>query len=376
MSIPAKFGGAMYAHSTIRRLMVCIAMMSLTIFFSACGSGSTVLGGATATTPATASTSSTGVTSTGATASGTTSTNNATSGEVNKAGGSTNITGTTTTGTTTIPVTGTTTGTGTGTGTGNSTGTTTTTSSSSSVTPSFATDPLTAFKRLVNDIAMLNEFDMFFFEPVDGVAPTTSTGQDFRYINCAPTPRVCNGTVSLTRTYNTPGTFTDISAGTSHAFSYQSYLSHQFIQHGVLTGTAYLTFPDGFTISNGTYRGKTSLYIRLKAPGPVIEWEGSVTASNFKNESSPTHNLSGNLEVSPNGQPTWALNISLWRTYGVVLEGSQLTLTESGQSAEIIVESASSDESIIRMSYSLSGQASTVRIKQSNMAGVLSYTLL
>jgi hypothetical protein len=339
MSIKTRFDGASYSGSSARRLLANLAVICSSILLSACGSSTTPLGSTTTSASATGST--------GAAA------NTAASNEVNKAGNSS---------------TSSTNGSAATNANGNP-------ATNAVVTPSFVTDPLTAFKRLVADIAMLNEFDVFFNEPPNLAAPTVTTGQDFRYINCASTPRLCAGTVSLTRTYANAGTFADVTAGTAHAFSFQNYQYFGFLQHDAFTGTAYLTFPEGFTVANGIYQGKASLYIRLKAPGPVIEWDGSVTASNFKNEGSPTHRLTGNVEVSPSSKPTWALNIASWRTFGVTLEGSQLTITESGQSAEVVVESATSDESIIRMSYNVNGQPTTVRIKQTNVAGVLSYVL-
>jgi hypothetical protein len=340
MSIKTRFDGASYSGSSARRLLANLAVICSSILLGACGSSTTPLGSTTTSAQLTGST--------GAAA------NTAASNEVNKAGNSLTS------------------------GTNNSAATNTNGNAATNavVTPSFTKDPLSAFKRLVADIAMLNEFDLFFNEPPNLVVPTVSAGQDFRYINCAPTPKLCNGTVSLTRTFTTAGTFAEITAGTAHAFSFQNYQYFGFIQHEALTGTAYLTFPEGFSVTNGTYQGKASLYVRLKAPGPVIEWDGSVIASNFKNEGSPTHRLTGNVEVSPSSQPSWALNIASWQTYGVALEGSQLTITESGQSAEIAVESATSDGSIIRMSYNVNGQPTMVRIKQTNVAGVLSYELL
>jgi hypothetical protein len=308
--------------STVGKLLVWIALSSSSILLNACGSSTTPIG----------------------------STNTAAPSVGNSSGNS-------------------------GANNGAKSGLTTNATTNSVVTPSFVTDPLTAFKRLVADLAMLNEFDMFFQEPPNVVTPTVSTGQDFRYINCTPTPKLCAGTASLTRTYTTAGTFSNIPAGTAHAFIYQSYQYLGFIQHEAITGTAYLTFPEGFTATNSVYQGKASLYIRLKAPGPVIEWDGTVVASNFNNEGSPTHRLSGNVEVSPSTQPSWALNIASWQTYGVVVQGSQLTLTESGQSAEVIVEYATADEAIIKMSYTANGQATFVRIKQNMVAGVLTYTL-
>jgi hypothetical protein len=339
MSTETSFDGASHSSSSARRLLASIALISSSILFGACGSSTTPLGSTTSVAPLTGST--------GAAA------NAAASNEVNKAGNSSSS----------------------GTNSSAATNANGNPATNVVVTPSFVTDPLTAFKRLVADIAMLNEFDVLFNEPPNLAAPTVTTGQDFRYINCASTPNLCIGTVSLTRTFTTAGTFAEITAGTAHAFSFQNYQYFGFIQHEALTGTAYLTFPEGFTVTNGTYQGKASLYVRLKAPGPVIEWDGSVIASSFKNEGSPTHRLSGNIEVSPSSQPTWALNIASWQTYGVALEGSQLTIIESGKSAEVVVESATSDESIIRMSYNVNGQPTMVRIKQTNVAGVLSYVL-
>jgi hypothetical protein len=347
MGTQTQFDGATHLNLTTCRLLSSIALLISSILFGGCGSSTTPLGNTSTAAPLTVST---GV-----------AINSAASNEVNKAGNGSNGDGT-------GAVTGTTTGTGTNTPSASST-------TSAVVTPSFAKDPLAAFKRLFADIAMLNEFELLFHPPPNFVTPTVLTGQDFRYINCDISREPCRGTISLTRSYATAGTFAEITAGTDHAFSYQNYEHAALYSHKASTGTAYLAFPEGFTVLNNIYNGKASLNIKLKAPGPVIDWNGRLSAANLKLEGGPAPLLTGTVEVLPNAQPTWVFNITHWRTYGVVQQGSQLTITENGQSADIAVESATDFESNIRMTYNVNGQPTMVRIKQTSVGGVLSYAL-
>jgi hypothetical protein len=320
---------------------------ALVIFMlQACGSGSNVLSGVPA--------------SSAPNANGTTSIIGTTSIEGGKAG------------TSTAQVT----GTGTGANINSST-------STSNVIPSFVTDPAGAVQRVNLTTTLLQGFQKFFANLFGSATPTTSKDGDFRYLDCNGL-RICSGSVSLTRTFKTLGTDNSITPGTAYAWYFQNYSSNGAgaIPTIDLNGTAYLAFPEGFNIGASTsegvpYQGKATLYIKTRPPQTVIDFEGSINAINLITEGYSSLKSVGKLEITPNNQPTWMIEFDNWRAFrGPGTEGSKLTITESGQTAQLTVELAGGLETIYSMTYELKGQLTTIRIRKSWDTGIETFERL
>jgi hypothetical protein len=261
---------------------------------------------------------------------------------------------------------------GTETGANNNTG-----ASTSNVTPSFVTDPAGAVQRVHLTTTLLQGFQKFFANPFGSAAPTASQDGDFRYLSCSGL-RGCGGSVSLTRTFKTLGTDDSITPGTAYAWYFQNYTTNGTwaIPTIDLNGTAYLAFAEGFSIGAATsdgvpYQGKATLYIKTKPPETVIDFEGAINAINLITEGYSSLKSVGKLEITPNNQPAWTLDFDNWRAVrGSGIEDSKLTITESGQTAELKVELARGSETIYSMTYQLNGQSTTVRIRKSWDTGV------
>jgi hypothetical protein len=270
-------------------------------------------------------------------------------------------------------------GTGTSSGDTVKSGTTTNTNNSSNtVTPSYASDPEAALQRIHSTINLLRGFEKFLGDPFGSQLPTANKDGDFRYFDCSG-QRYCAGTVSQTRTFKTLGTNSAITPGTAYAWYFQNYNTNgaMAIPTIALNGTAYLAFPEGFTVGTANYQGKATLYIKTKPPEEVIDFEGSISATNLSSQSSVPFNTVGRLEITPNNQPTWTIDFDNWRTYqGPGIEGSKLKITESGQTTELAVELAGDTETIYALTYSLNGQVATSRIRKTWDGGAVKFVSL
>ena len=313
----------------------------------ACGSGSTILSGAPVTSASNASVSTNSPASNGT--------------------GTSSQTGTSGTGTSA--------GTGTGTGTDPKT-------STNNVTPSYASDPEAALQRIHSTVTLLRGFEKFFGDPFGTQVPTVNKDGDFRYFDCTGL-RYCAGSVSQTRTFKTLGSDGTITPGTAYAWYFQNYNTNgaMAIPTITLNGTAYLAFPEGFTVElqnyQRVYQGKATLYIKTKPPEDVIDFEGSINASNLSSQSSAPFNTVGRLEITPNNQPTWTIDFDNWRTYqGAGIEGSKLKVSESGQNAELSVELAGDSETIYALTYQLNNQVVTSRIRKTWEGGTVKFVRL
>lgn len=343
-----------------------LGLTVLLMLLQACGSGSTSLVEAPATgtsnAPTITSTSTPSTTGTGTPTTTTTTTTTGTSTPTTGTGTSSSSGGGPT------PSTPTTTGTGTG-----------TTPTTPVVTPSYVSDPVAAVQRIHSTTNLLWGFEKFFADPFGSQVPTVNKDGDFQYFDCTG-QRFCAGSVSLTRTFTTAGTTSVITAGTAYAWYFQNYNRNgaMAIPTITLNGTAYLAFPEGFTAEivnfQKVYNGKATLYIKTTPPQDVIDFEGSIKATNLSSEGIAPYTTVGKLEITPNNLPTWTIDFNNWRSYqGSGIEASKLSITESGQTAELSIELASFTETIYVLTYRLNDKTETVRIRKTWVSGGLQF---